>query len=275
MPRFAWMRWVLLPVAAALAGCQDLTSAVMKGQLQQSQQQQLALSRQAQELQNRVNALDRDNQEKEVKFAQAQQQAQAAEEQLAAVKEQLASVTRQLAQARQEQQSSESKVQALNASLNRRGGVSIRPNSSLQEDLPAVNLPGVYVRRDGDMIRVELPGNTLFPTADGRVSPEGVRLVLSAAGEIARAYPEQRIGVEGHTGKDPLPAGRWQSHHHLAFAEAMAVFDVLSTRTSLKATQLVVAGHGGNYPVVSNGPSEGKQRNHRVELVIYPDKVAG
>ena len=114
MPRLAWMRWMLLPLAAATAGCQDLASATMKGQLVQSQQQQLTLSRQAQELQNRANALDRDNQDKDIKVAQARQQAQAAEEQLVAVKEQLASVTRQLAQARQEQQSSESKVQALN-----------------------------------------------------------------------------------------------------------------------------------------------------------------
>lgn len=275
MPRLVWMRWIVLVAAGFLAGCAD-NALVLKGQVQQLQQQQLALSRQAQELQNRASALDRDNQEKDILLAQAQQRAQVAESQLAAVKEQLGSVTRQLAQVRQEHEASESRVQALNASMKRRGGVAIQPNSSLQEDLPAINLPGVQVRRDGDVVRVELPGKTLFPAADGRLSPEGVRLVQGVANEVARDYPGHRIGVQGHLGKgSPAPGGPWKSQHHLSYAEAMAVFDVLSTQTRLSAAQLEVSGHGPNHPVVSNATPAGQERNHRVELVIYPDKAAG
>jgi flagellar motor protein MotB len=272
MPWSARARWLMVPLLAVLAGCAD-SPMILKGQVQQLQQQQIALSKQNQELNNRAVALDRINEEKEVQLAQARQQAQVAEDQLTAVREQLRGTTSQLAELRQEQQASDKKVQTLTASLRRRGGVSILPNNSLQEALPAIHLPGVEVRRDGDVIRIELPAARLYPAGDGRISPEGVRLVTSVAAVLARDYPDQRIGVEGHTSKGPLPSGIWQSHHHLSVTEAMGVYNVLVTRTRLKPSQLVVAGHGANYPVVSNATPAGRQRNHRVELVIYPDKA--
>jgi outer membrane protein OmpA-like peptidoglycan-associated protein len=39
--------------------------------------------------------------------------------------------------------------------------------------------------------------------------------------------------------------------------------------------QLNVVGHGENRPIFSNNTYEGKQRNRRVELVIYPDQRPG
>ena len=34
-----------------------------------------------------------------------------------------------------------------------------------------------------------------------------------------------------------------------------------------------VVGHGSNHPVVSNATPAGKERNRRVELVVYPEQV--
>ncbi len=267
--------WFFLYLSlGGLSGCAE-NALVLKGQLQQLQQQQLALSRQAEELQNRANALDRDNQEKDVLLAQAQQRVQAAEAQVAALKEQLASLSRQLAQARQDQQAAENRVQALSASLQRRGSVPIEPNSSFAQRLPGMNLPGVSVRQDGELIRIELPGGTLFPQQDGRLSAEGARLLAAVAHEIVRDFPDHRIGIQGHLGKISLPAGTpWRSLHHLSYAEAMAVFDFLVGQTPLRAEQLEVSGHGSNFPLVSNATPQGQQRNHRIELVIYPDRAA-
>jgi outer membrane protein OmpA-like peptidoglycan-associated protein len=38
---------------------------------------------------------------------------------------------------------------------------------------------------------------------------------------------------------------------------------------------MFVAGHGGNHPVVSNATAAGRERNRRIELVIYPEQVGG
>ena len=90
--------------------------------------------------------------------------------------------------------------------------------------------------------------------------------------ELARAYPRQLIGVEGHyDAGGAVPAGT----NLLQFtnARAMAVYNHLLTRGNLRAEQLHVAGYGGNHPVFSNATPAGREANQRIELVVYPETV--
>ena len=274
MPQFPGGSWLLVCLLVVLVGCAE-NPMVLKGKVNQYEQQQLALSRQHAELQNRANALDKDNQELGQLLAQTRQQAKVFEDQLAAMRDQLRGVTAQLVQTRSEKENTEKKVQAMTASMQRQGGVTITPNNSFLQTLPAINLPDVFVRRDGDVIRVELPGNRLFEAGTARLRQGGPELIVSAATELMRSYPDQTIGVEGHSDNDPIAAGQWRSNHELSVARAMAVYDVIVTRTRLQGDQLFVIGHGSNHPVVSNATIEGKQRNRRVELVVYPDRKGG
>lgn len=269
----AWLSVLALLATGpvTLSGCAE-NSMVLKGRVNQLEQQQLALSRQKYELQSRANALDRDNQELETLLAQARQQYRVVDDQLAALRDQLRGVTVQLAEAREEKKSSDNKVQALTASMRRRGGVSIIPNNSLLRTLPAISLPEVYVRRDGDVIRIELPGSRLFESGSARLRPGAASLVSDAAAELLRTYPDQIIGIEGHTDSDPITSRQWRSNHELSVGRAMAVYEMLTTRTRYRPDQLFITGHGPNHPVVSNATLQGKQRNRRVELVVYPEK---
>ncbi len=260
--------------AVLLAGCAD-NAMVLKGRLNQSQQQQTAMSRQVQQLQDRANALDRDNQEMSTLLAQARQQTKVSEDQLTALRDQLRSVTAQLAQTREAKDTADSRVHALTASLHRQGGVSITPNNSFLQTLPAINVAGVFVRRDGDVIRIELPGSSLFDSGSARLRPGAANLISDVAAELLRTYPDQMIGVEGHTDNDPIVGNQARNNQELSVARAMTVYDVLVSRTRLQANQMFVVGHGANHPIVSNATPEGKQRNRRVELVVYPDRKTG
>jgi chemotaxis protein MotB len=253
------------------AGCAD-NPMVLKGKLSQAEQQQVAMQRQYQQLQDRATALDRDNQEMHTLLAQTRQETKVSEDQLAALRDQLRSVTSQLAQARAEKENTDKRVQAMTASMQRQGGVTINPNNSFAQTLPAINIPGVFVRRDGDVIRVELSGNSLFEPGSARLRPGAANLIGDVAAEIARSYPDQIIGVEGHTDNDPVGGPQWRNNHELSIARAMSVYDVLVNRTRLQGNQLFVVGHGSNHPIVSNATLEGKQRNRRIELVVYPDR---
>jgi flagellar motor protein MotB len=230
------------------------------------------MSRQNQQLQDRANALDRDNQEISTLLAQARQQSKVSEDQLAALRDQLRSVTAQLTQTRTEKENTDKRVQALTASMQRQGGVSITPNNSFLQTLPAINIAGVFVRRDGDVIRIELPGNSLFESGSSRLRAGAANLISDVAAELVRTYPDQIVGIEGHTDNDPIVANQWRNNHELSIARAMTVYDVLVSRTRLQGNQVFVVGHGSNHPVVSNATPEGKQRNRRVELVVYPDR---
>jgi chemotaxis protein MotB len=156
--------------------------------------------------------------------------------------------------------------------MQRQGGVSITPNNSFLQTLPAINIAGVFVRRDGDVIRIELSGNALFESGSARLRPGAVNLIADVSTELVRTYPDQMIGVEGHTDADPVTGTQWHNNQELSIARAMSVYDVLVSRTRLQANQLFVVGHGANHPIVSNATVEGKQRNRRIELVVYPDR---
>ncbi|MBN2022708.1 MAG: OmpA family protein [Pirellulales bacterium] len=251
---------------AGLGGCGQ-NSMLTQGQLQKTQQEQIALQRQSEQLQSRLNTLDRDHQELNTLLAQSRQQTQMVEDQLAMVRNELTDVTAQLAKARQERDVSDSRVKAMTASLQRQGGgVTITPNRSIQAELPAVSLPGIEVRRDGDVVRIVLPAERLFEPGTARLRAGAPKLVTYVAGELVRVYPRHRIGVEGHT-SDAAGA----SEQTLAWASA--VHQVLASQTQLLPSQLFVTGHGANHPVYSNGSLDGQERNRRVELVVYPDVV--
>ena len=40
----------------------------------------------------------------------------------------------------------------------------------------------------------------------------------------------------------------------------------------MRPQQLFLVAHGSNHPVVSNASLQGKARNRRVELVVYPEQ---
>lgn len=264
---------VAVALACCAAGCTQNPLA-MQGQIQSLQQQQIALLQQNQELQSRASALDRDNQELERLLAQSQQQSRLYEDQVAALREQLGSTASQLAQMRQQSEASDERARALAASIRRRGGAQITANNSLKAELQVANVPGLEVRRDGDVVRIEIPAAKLFVPGSARLIPEAGPLLEQVAGEIRRIYANQVIGIEGYTDTDPIQNSQWQNNHQLSVGRAMAVYDYLTVKSGFRADQLFVVGHGSNHPVVSNATPAGKERNRRVEIVIYPEQVA-
>ncbi|MEN6449927.1 MAG: OmpA family protein [Thermoguttaceae bacterium] len=267
----ARLSWLLLGALAAIAGCAD-NPMVLKGQLSKAEQQQTMLARQRDQLQDRVNALDRDNQDQKQLLAQAQQQTQVYENQLNTTKDQLRSMTQQLAQVRAEKDGTDKRAQALAASMQRQGGVAIEANNSYLQAMPAMNIAGVNVRRAGDVIRIAIPSQTLFEPGGARLRPGADTLICDVAAEIVRTYPDQIICIEGHTDNDPIASTQWANNHAMSVSQALVVYDVLTSRTRLQANQLSVMGLGGNRPMYSATSPEAKQRNRRIELVVYPDR---
>ncbi len=264
---------LLVPAILSLAGCGQ-SSMVLQGQVQKLQQQQIALSRQNEQIQTRANSLDRDNQELETLLAQSRQKEKILEDQVSAVRDQLADATTQLTKTREEKTSTEKQVKAMTASMQRQGRVSISPNSSVRSMLPDINLPGIDVRRDGEVIRIALGADRLFNPGTAQLRAEATTLLAQVAAEVNRIYPYQVVGVEGHTDRNPASMAGYRNNHELSVAWAVAVANQLTTQTRLQPGQLTVTGHGSNYPAYSNASPGGAQRNRRVELVVYPERTS-
>jgi flagellar motor protein MotB len=270
MRRFAWTRLIIVMALAFPAGCAE-NSMVLKGQTTKLQEERLAMSQRYDDLQKRALSLDRDNQDLAMKLAQSGQRTKAMEEQVALLRDQLSSTNGQLARLDEEKRGTDQKVQAMNASMRRQGGITITPNNSLAQTLPAIDLPDVHVRRDGDLVRVELPSGRLFEPGNARLASGANQTIATAAAEVLRVYPNQLIGVEGHTDPDPIVNSQWRNHHQLSVGRAMAVYDVLVSQARVPAEQVFLVGYGATRPIFSNATASGKQRNNRIELVVYPE----
>ncbi len=126
------------------------------------------------------------------------------------------------------------------------------------------------------MVRVELAAARLFQPGSPVLQPAAGSLLDAVAAELARTYPEQTIGVEGHTDNDFVRLPQGGDNQQLSAARASAVYQYLAARGQIAATRMFIVGHGSTHPVVSNATAAGKARNARVELVVYPEKtVAG
>jgi flagellar motor protein MotB len=232
-----------------------------------------ALAKEAEESRGRARDLDRDNEELSSLLAQERQLRQLSQEQVDLLREQLREATAQVARLQAQDSAAGSEGHARTASSRRPTGAALPVNSSLRDSLPEFDIPGIEVRDDGDVIRVELPTRVLFEPASARLQAAATQVLDTVGRELARSYPRQLIGVEGHTDSDAIGSDRWASHHQLSVGQAMAVFDQLIAGQLLRREQLLVVGHGSNHPVVSNGTAAGRERNRRVELVIYPEQL--
>ena len=241
-------------------------------------QAQLSLARKGdlgemEEMRRRAMDLDTNNRDLHTQLAQSQQETRLLEDQIQLLNKRLSSAANQLSVALRSQEESKKKIDVLEASTRRRGSATIRANSSMAETLTAISIPGVLVRQDGDVIRLELPSDQVFMPQSATPNPAASELLDRVAQAIAESYPRQIIGVEGHTDSDPVSNTAWRSNHQLSAAQALAIMDLLAKNQTLSARQLSQAGHGPNYPVASNATPQGKSRNRRVEIVIYPETV--
>jgi chemotaxis protein MotB len=230
-----------------------------------------SLATQVQDLNRRVAQLDLNNADLHRQLAQADQAREASQKQVALLQQQLGDVAQKYRDSQVAQQEAQKQVSALQASTKFRGGAAITANSSVKQSLAAVTIPGVEIRQDGELIRIELPADKLFVPGSAQVQADGARLLDDVSAAIARSYSRQRIVIEGHT--DDAAAGNPTAAHSLTTSQAQAVFAQLVERGRLPARQLSILAMGENHPLASNGTPAGKAKNRRVELVVYPDTL--
>jgi flagellar motor protein MotB len=266
-------------LAALLAGCQSgpwpslASLSPWKGQSQLAQNQQLELVQQNRDQQVRLNSLNATNEQLYKLLAETQQDAALHKAENDALREQLRGVTAQLQGSQSQTAENQRKFDNLLASVRRRGGAVIEPNNSLRDNLPVISVPGVEVRREGDQVRVDIAAAQLFAGEDAQLTPGGGKLLEAVVDELDRRYPGHRVGIEAHLDNQPLESARWANHHQLTLGRANIVFNHLVSYTRLRAEQLTVAGYGATRPFASNAQPAGQQRNRRIELVVYPERI--
>jgi flagellar motor protein MotB len=265
--------WLLVFVGLAAAGCnRNPFLQNQQGMAWQPQAAEQPYVAQLQDLNRRVSQLDADNRDLHAQLAQSRQQVQLSGDRESLLRKQLGDTAAQLRDALAEKQETSKQLVALQQSTQFRGGATLTANSSLKNSLQVVNVPGVDVRLEDDVVRIELPADRLFVEGTAQLQPNASTLLDQVADAISRHYPRQIVGIEGHTDTSPL-VGAQSSSHQLSVSQSLVVFDQLTRRNRLPSNQLFTVGHGPNHPRVSNATPSGRAKNRRVELVVYPETV--
>src|SRR5436190_3487217 len=266
--------------AILLAGCKDnpfqrpagTAGALSPGQTSALLSEQQKLTAQLADLNRRLGQMDGNNTDLHKQIAHKERQLNAAQEQLNLMQKQMADSTSKWKEALTAKQDAEKKLQAHQASTQFKGGAAITANNSMKQSLALVNLPGLDVRQEGEVLRIEIPSARLFVPGTAQATGNSSMILDEIANAIARSYPRQRVVVEAHgegTGSNALAA------HSLTAVQAEAVLQQLITRGRVPARQLSILALGDNHPLAAVGTPEGRAKNRRVEVVIYPETFDG
>ena len=133
--------------------------------------------------------------------------------------------------------------------------------AKLREELQGT---GVQVAREGDNIRLIMPGNITFET-DSYNLRSSFYPVLNSVGQVLAKYADTTIRVSGHTDN----TGSHSYNQTLSERRAGSVADYLVTR-EVGRERMLVQGESFDQPIADNSTAEGRAANRRVELYILP-----
>jgi chemotaxis protein MotB len=142
------------------------------------------------------------------------------------------------------------------------------PESSAEEWEPPDELKEqVEITREAQQIRLEVKDSFLFESGSADLKPQATVILEGLIGLLQRHAGG--IAVEGHTDDKPIATARYPSNWELSAARASAVARYLSTH-GIAPQRVQAVGYADTRPRSSNDSTEGRARNRRVTLVIYP-----
>ncbi len=130
----------------------------------------------------------------------------------------------------------------------------------------------IGIQQVGDRLIITLADQIQYESGQVQVNPEGL-VVLKRVAEILKDVTDKRVEVEGHA--DDMPIGptlkkEYPTNQELSEARATTVVRHLVEDGGIDPSVLSAIGFGDTRPVASNETEEGKQKNRRVEIVLYP-----
>lgn len=229
--------------AQAKAEAEAQQRALAQQQAQTAEQQRLQAEQQAQQAAQQAQEAALQRQQAEQDLQQAQVARQAAEQQREAAAQQAEQARLQAQQAEQQRQQVQQQAEQTRARL-------------------MGQLNQVLQTRDTARGLISTMPDVLFDFNKYTLKPQARERLAKVAG-ILLAYPDLHLEIDGYT--DSI--GTDQYNQQLSEKRAATVRDYLASQ-GVQINNIVAEGFGKNNPIASNGTSQGRQENRRVELVV-------
>lgn len=142
-------------------------------------------------------------------------------------------------------------------------------SQSLQEEISKGNITIQQVR---DKLTINMVDRVLFDSGQAQVKPDGIK-VLQQVGDVLKTVDDKQIRIEGHTDNIPITGklkSRYKTNWELSTARATTVVRYLIDNGGVSKQYLSAVGHADTRPVASNETDQGRSSNRRIEIVLYP-----
>ena len=136
-----------------------------------------------------------------------------------------------------------------------------RQEAALRESMANT---GVEVQRQGDQIKLIMPGNITFATDSSSISNSFYSPLNNLANSF-KQFNENTIEIVGYTDS----TGARQHNMDLSLQRAQAVSSYLTSQ-GIDGSRVSVRGAGPDQPIASNADANGRAQNRRVEVNLKP-----
>ncbi|MCF6250262.1 MAG: OmpA family protein [Methylococcaceae bacterium] len=123
---------------------------------------------------------------------------------------------------------------------------------------------GVRVQRQGDNLKLIMPGNITFATNSANIN-SNFYPILDSVGIVLKEFNDTSINISGFTDS----SGSDTYNQQLSERRANSVASYI-VRTGVQHGRIQARGFGERYPVASNDTAMGRTQNRRVEISIRP-----
>ncbi|MFK8329683.1 OmpA family protein [Pseudomonas sp. BJa5] len=123
---------------------------------------------------------------------------------------------------------------------------------------------GVEVQREGDQIKLIMPGNITFATDSANIAPSFYSPLNNLANSF-KQFNQNTIEVVGYTDS----TGSRQHNMDLSQRRAQSVVSYLTSQ-GVDASRVSARGLGPDQPIASNADANGRAQNRRVEVNLKP-----
>jgi len=116
-----------------------------------------------------------------------------------------------------------------------------------------------------------------FESGEATITAEGYQVLDALITHLKSTAGDRLIRVEGHADNmeiGPSLKSIYQTNWDLSKARAGGVLRYLTEKGGIDSVKLSSVGYGDTKPLASNATEMGRQKNRRVDIVLYPDESA-
>ena len=116
-----------------------------------------------------------------------------------------------------------------------------------------------------------------FESGEATITSEGYQVLDALIAHLKTTAGDRLIRVEGHADNmeiGPSLKSIYQTNWDLSKARAGGVLRYLTEKGGIDSVKLSSVGYGDTKPLESNATEMGRQKNRRVDIVLYPDESA-